>query len=526
MLTRFSRRKFMLAAGSASALALLGLREFKDKWAQRAYPGKVWGANFKRGHRLITKSFPKPARTIHKSNVIVGAGVTGLSCAYHLKKAGISDITVFELEDHAGGNAHGHENNAPWGAHYLPLVNLTNTSLLNFLEDANCIKNIDHAGVPEYDELMICSDPLERLYRHGRMQEGLVPSTHLTNAEKTQINDFFKLMEEFKNAKGGDGKYAFDIPMENSSLDQKFTTYDQITMMDYLKQNDLSNDALDWYVNYCCRDDFGVDVNEISAWMGIHYFAARRGKGKDLPDNSVLTWPQGNRYLVDKLLDLSKVNINKGYLLFKVEGDALYFYDFTKNETVKVVARNIVLALPQFILARLFDLKTKFEYTPWVVANIKIKWDSKLEKKLAWDNVNFHGKGLGVISANQQKLNMHLKENILTYYWPITHLTPTEARKFALKRTHNQWCKDILEDIAPMIDDISQRIISVDIWPWGHAMVKPVPDFIFKTRQNVIKAPSKNIQIAHTDLGGISIFEEAFYRGELAAKNIIQGKKS
>lgn len=526
MSINFSRRNFVLAAGGISTLGLLGFRELMDNWGPRTYLGKVWGASFSRGHRLFKKSFPPVSRIINIPVSIVGSGISGLSCAYHLKKMGIKDFKLFDLEDHVGGKSHAYNNLAPWGAHYLPLVNLNNASLLNFLEEAKIIKGFDDRGIPEYDELMVCSGPMEKLYLYGRMQDGIVPHENIPEKDKEKIEAFQSEMHRISKTKGKDGKFAFDIPMEHSSQDEQFSRYDHITMLDYLKQMNFDCETLNWYVNYCCRDDFGTTIDQISAWAGIHYFTARRGVGKDLHENSVLTWPEGNKFLVDKLMELSQAEVHKGYLLFKVSGNELFFYDFENKETVKVVSKQIVLALPQFILAKIFDSQTPFEYSPWMVANLKIKWDQTIEKDLAWDNVNYHGKGLGVVSSNQQKLYSHMNENILTYYWPLTHLSPKEARKFAIKRTHEKWCEDILEDVSPMIFDIDQRILSVDIWPWGHGMIRPTKNFITQTRKKLVNVSSSHIHIAHTDLGGLSLFEEGFYRGEVAAKRVQEGLKS
>ncbi|MNR67485.1 hypothetical protein D3C85_1915160 [compost metagenome] len=54
----------------------------------------------------------------------------------------------------------------------------------------------------------------------------------------------------------------------------------------------------------------------------------------------------------------------------------------------------------------------------------------------------------------------------------------------------------------------------MEVFLLGHGMVSPVPGFIFGEAK---KEASKNIQnaiyFAHTDLSGISIFEEAFHHG-------------
>jgi hypothetical protein len=38
--------------------------------------------------------------------------------------------------------------------------------------------------------------------------------------------------------------------------------------------------VLNWYMNYCCRDDYGATTNNTSAWAGIQYFASREPEEK------------------------------------------------------------------------------------------------------------------------------------------------------------------------------------------------------------------------------------------------------
>lgn len=522
MSIKFSRRSLILGAASLSALGLLGRRKFLDKWGPRLFKGQVGGANFKRGHRLFQKDFPAFSRTIKTKVSIVGGGVSGLASAYHLAKAGEKDVLLFELEDHLGGKSHCMDRQAPWGAHYLPLPNLENRPLLDFLADIKAIQGFNSAGVPIYDELMVCSDPMEKLLIYGRFQEGLIPKDNISETESQKIEAFMQKMQGLSQAKGSDQKYAFEIPLEHSSQDPKFLKLDHITMLDYLKQHGLDCDALNWYVDYCCRDDFGVGIENISAWAGVHYFAARRGRGENIHDQSVLTWPQGNHFLIEQLIEKSQVKHHTAHLLFEVGENELLFYDFQKNETVKVISEQIILAMPQFILGKILNQKTSFEYSPWLVANLKIRWDKELDHALAWDNVNYHGKGIGFVVANHQRLNTSLQENYLTYYWPLTHLPPKEARQFALKRTHQQWSEDIMQDLVAQIPDIEERILEVNFWPWGHGMVMPYRGFMTKQRKELVTLPSRNIHLAHTDLSGVSLFEEGFYRGEVAAKKVLQ----
>jgi hypothetical protein len=53
-------------------------------------------------------------------------------------------------------------------------------------------------------------------------------------------------------------------------------------------------------------------------------------------------------------------------------------------------------------------------------------------------------------------------------------------------------------------------------------MISPRPDFIWSGAREKAIEPYRNIHFAHTDLSGIALFEEAFYHGLRAAKEIVQ----
>ena len=57
----------------------------------------------------------------------------------------------------------------------------------------------------------------------------------------------------------------------------------------------------------------------------------------------------------------------------------------------------------------------------------------------------------------------------------------------------------------------------------GHGMISPVLNSVFSEKKEFLKKDIDNkIFFAHTDLSGISIFEEAFHQGIVAAKKMLQ----
>jgi hypothetical protein len=75
--------------------------------------------------------------------------------------------------------------------------------------------------------------------------------------------------------------------------------------------------------------------------------------------------------------------------------------------------------------------------------------------------------------------------------------------------------------------NIDEAVKEVNILLWGHAMAQPLPGMIHGgIRQQLAISPDPRIHFAHTDLAGISIFEEAFYQGITAAQQIVSVKTS
>ena len=66
-----------------------------------------------------------------------------------------------------------------------------------------------------------------------------------------------------------------------------------------------------------------------------------------------------------------------------------------------------------------------------------------------------------------------------------------------------------------MLHDTVGRMI--DLWRWGHAMVRPTPGFIWSAAPAAAETRPP-LFLAHSDLSGLSLFEEAHYQGTRAAE--------
>lgn len=541
-----SRRHFIFA--TTALIAVAPLYWIWNKLAPKnntLIPGRMLGASHKRGHNIFKMVFGKSTSTTAVGTVIIGGGISGLSAARQLSKNNDNDFVLLELEDIVGGNARYEQNKTgkfPLGAHYLPIPSPDNSDLIQLLLEIGLITHIDAQGLPHYNERNLCHDPDERLFINSHWQDGIVPHFGVPKAEVAQIQTFLSLMAHYKTAKGKDGKYAFDLPIDKSSVDNEFRSLDKISMKAFLDNNQLDSPHLYWYVAYCCKDDFGTELVETSAWAGIHYFAARRGVAGNVKDDQILTWPEGNGYLVEKLSADVRQNIKCGSMAFAVHQAADGYYkvsyiDYDSNSVKELVAKNVVFSCPQSILKHIkTNIKalknrslSEFEYSTWVTINAEIDASKAVERKgapLSWDNVIFGSQSLGYINSSNQ--NMTLYQNTYNFSWYyLFPFADKSTRKNVLKMQKEELIQLMATDMTKVYKGFMDMVLTCDVSVWGHGMIKPKVGFIWGSeRAKACEPINGSLFFAHTDLSGMSLFEEGFYRGTQVANALLKSKPS
>lgn len=523
-MTANTSRRGVLAGGAAAtgALALGACGEGR-------IPGTLGGADYTRGHRLRGAGFPAPAGEAQQAAIVIaGGGIAGLAAGWRLAEAGFTDFELLEMEDATGGNARSGHNAVsayPLGAHYLPTPNREAKALRHMLKSFGMVSD-GPDGVPVYDPYQLCADLEERVFWRGEWQEGLYPQTGLTAQDLAHRDAFFAAMREFSEAVGNDGKPAFAIPMAYSSADPRFTELDRIGFTQWLDQRGWTSEVLRAHLRYCCRDDYGTEPEEVSAWAGIHYFAGRRGWAADGQGDRELTWPEGNSRLATLMADAIRPHIRSARSVFRVatEGDgaSIDSFDHKAERSVRTTAKAAILAMPHFIATRvapgLGDAKA-FSYAPWVVANVTVsRRPGGKGVPLAWDNVSTASESLGYVVATHQSQSSGNGPTVLTWYMPLSSQEPGHARKIMLTRPLADWQQEVREDILAMHPELEGAIERIDVWRWGHAMVRPTTGFIFGEARARALAVEPPLFHAHSDLSGLSLFEEAHYRGVLAAE--------
>ena len=497
-----SRRKFL----QSSSAALVGLSLKSD----RPIAGSFVNDSFQQGHLLRDRaSFPAPAQKLKIPVVIVGGGIAGLSAAWRLNKRGFKDFVLLEMNDQAGGNSRWGENEItayPWAAHYVPVPGPKAIYVRELFEELGVFKN------GKWEDRYLCFAPQERLFMYGRWQDGIEPAVALTAKDREQFQRLEDQIHQFRAT----GK--FTVPMEVGFSDST-AAHDQMSFADWLRQHHMDSKILNWYMNYCCRDDYGATTDQTSAWAGIQYFASRESEEK-----GPLTWPEGNGWIVRRLLERIGQFVRTGQMVHQIvpeKAGASVFAGDTQYQ-----AEFVIFAAPTFLgpyliegMPRLHD----FEYSPWLTANLTLdRIPASYGGDPTWDNVFMEPPTLGYVDATHQSLRTHIDRTVWTFYWALADGSPAQNRQFLLDHDWNHWKEAILHDLERVHTDIRQCVSRIDIMRWGHAMARPNPGAIYSAERMKLRKPEGRILFANSDLSGFSIFEEAQYRGVAAAEAVLR----
>src|SRR5829696_230759 len=457
------------------------------------------------GHQLRDRvPFAKPRETIRLPLVIIGGGIAGLSAAWRLHKRGFREFKLLEMESEAGGNARWGRNEVsafPWAAHYVPVPGQSLGLVRELFEDLGLFDG------RRFDERHLVHAPRERLFIHGRWQEGLEPAVGPARRDHDQIDRFEDRMRDFAST----GRFKLPIAAGRGGTDN---VEDTLSMASWLDRERFDSPWLRWIVDYACRDDYGALAGDVSAWAGIHYFAARDSDSEGGP----LTWPEGNGHIVRLLLERLQPMVQTAAPAYRVERRDGRWHVMTPN--TEWVADSVIVATPLLVASRIVEGMPAADtvYSPWITANLTLdRWPQERGFGPAWDNVLFDSPALGYVVATHQSLRIHVPETVWTYYWALAVGSPTAQRQWLLGQDWLSLKDGILADLSRAHPDLSDCVTRIDIMRLGHAMIRPTPGFLTSPIRQYVQKGRERLFFAHSDVSGLPLFEEGQFRGVAAA---------
>lgn len=564
-----SRRQFLQASAALGAVGLAGC-DAGSLWRDRQSVEHIGGGfaddNWQRGHWLRdhAQAVPEPGVQRRVQVLIAGGGVAGLAAARALRQRGVDDFALLELEDSAGGNARSTSLQGlacPMGAHYLPVPGDSAHEVQDLLEELGLRRRV--AGRWVLDERTLCHSPQERLWMDGHWQDGLLPLLGVGEATLAQYRQLALTIAQLRHT------MRWSMPAVKTALAPMQRTLASVTLAAWLDQQGLDDPHLRWYLNYCCQDDYGAGAATVSAWAGLHYFAARHGFGAPGVERSaedasegLFTWPEGNAWLTRQLATPLGERLHTAQVVLRIapqrHGVQVDAWDFARQQAVRWTAQQVVVALPAHVAARVvqptlpwLEQARALVHAPWLVANLHLR--SALHDKPgaapSWDNVLYGQPNLGYVDAQHQSLLPVPGATVLTYYralmdtpWDGTApsaTTPAEAalqaRRQLLQTPWADWRSRIVAELAAAHPDLPAKATELRITRHGHAMAVPLPQAdglsSLYSRFAAASKPAKatlprrradyalatdRLLFAHSDWAGYSVFEEAFTLGHWA----------
>lgn len=524
-----SRRAFLTAVGAGWAVDQL-------RPTPAPLAGERVGASHAVGHLLRDPvSLPAPSGPPERCDVVVvGGGVAGLSAAWRLAGSGLA-VRVLELEPFLGGtSAWGDEGVVPhpWGAHYLPAPNVEARAALRLLDAMGVVTGWDAAGLPVFDDRVLCHAPQERIFYRGAWHQGMVPAS-LEGRDREQLARFHEVTEALTARRGSDGRFAFQIPIVESSTDPELLALDRISMARWLDENGFDAPFVRWTVRYATLDDYGAEPEDVSAWAGLHYFAARKLETAQLEGSHYLVWPEGNGRLVRALASFSDAERTTGALALAVSparggGGEVAYLDVGRREVRRIAARAIVLATPGFVTRRIVPPSLAAPLpdrasSPWVVANLHV--DRPRPADHSWDSVLHGAAGLGYVDASHQ-LTPPRDRTVLTYFRAYGAPDVAASRRHLHAASFVDLVDGVFDDLRPAHPELREQTGRVDVVVWGHAMPRPRPGFLGE--RPFVTGPERaelapGIAWGHADTAGIALFEESQAAGVRAVEAACAG---
>ena len=498
------------------------------------------------GHRLRDEA-PRIAdqagvEVRHCEVLVIGAGIAGLAAARALRLSGITDVRVIEMAAAAGGNSRASRIGGlpcPTGAHYLPLPGPQSPEIAAFLTE---IGVRDASG--RYDERMQIHAPQERLFIHGVWQDGLLPTVAQDARTFAQYRRFARVIDGWRSS----GGFAMPAARARSDQGSAFDALRAQTFSRWLDDQGFDASGLRWYLDYCCRDEYGAGAAVVSAWAGLHYFASRHGfvlppvlAGAEVQSDdrdTMLTWPEGNGWLVERLASPLGGRLLTGRMARRVvkHTDAAHWIvDLVATDNGRRLERwqagCVIWAAPLFLAPRVIDapgpraaelaavLRT-LSHAPWIVANVLVdaRWQPR-GGELAWDNVIHDSTSLGYVDARHQRLDRLGGDALLTWYQALGGVPGARA---ALGSTpFATMAKAVVADLARAHPEIGSHVTRIEIHRWAHAMAMPTPAAMSGAAREARLALARGrdgLWFAHSELAGYSVFEEAFCAGDMAGR--------
>lgn len=307
---------------------------------------------------------PLPEISERHELVIVGGGLSGLTCAYLLRE---HRPVVLEQAARMGGNSRGEA----WsGIDY----SLGAAYFMEQTPDTELFKLFAELGIHDLCRKKNTEDPVlyrGKLFAHfwdGETEPG----------DKTQFKLLKKYFLDFFNSTGG-LRYV-SLPPEGPQDVRDLKKLDRYTFRAFLekKVGGKLHPHIETLLEHYCWSTLGCSMDEVSAAVAVPTYASEFG--------DVYVAPGGNAAVTERILErvlqtVDPRNLRTEALVVdvkSVKGGVEILYADAKGTLTRIFSKTVVMACPKFLAKKLMDQLEKprvqaigrLRYSSYVVANV------------------------------------------------------------------------------------------------------------------------------------------------------------
>jgi phytoene dehydrogenase-like protein len=482
--------------------------------------------------------------------LVIGAGISGLSAAWALHRAGLDDLLVLERAPDIGGvslGGHLQGHDCSWGAHYIGLPDPDSPLIVSLLSDLGVITDITPRGRLRIEPAFRVRRPEVNLYHGHSHSTGYYAYGLAGPTDRAELAAFEADLRAWASWRDKRGRPAFQLPVAYATDDERVRGLDRISFAHYLRKRGWRSPLLWSYVDNRLTDEYGGRATEISAYAALLFWAAEGGRDQAPQDDDgfapVISWPEGNAWLARALAGRLPANsIRTGAWVTHLEQgpDEVRATVTDPDSGLSHVyrARHVIWAAPQLGIDRLLPglaqagrkAHRQLEYTPWLVANLLLEGCPEHDAKaLAWDNLIHDSWSLGLINGQHFNTpgadidNDHDRYR-LTFYASFSGDFRHSARRDLLALDWDSWARLIVGEASRALPTLDSHLRQLDIWRWGHAMLCPAPGLLWGGTREELSAPLGRIHFACNDAAVLPLYEEAAWRGVAAAEEILTAR--
>lgn len=460
--------------------------------AQQDIQVKVMG--FESATFELPKGDPELVPGLHDA-IIVGGGMSGLTACWYLKD---KKVIILERNDRPGG---------------LAFRGVTDDGIV-YGRGSAYYSEPPEIVMPLYKEMGLTPieqneipAPIDSYYRNGEL---IIDMWEEASFKKlpAEFRAFHKKLLKDDKA----GKVAIQ-PMEKADD----LSLDRISAADYIKP---FGKELKAYLDSYCQSALGCFTEDVSALAFTNFYTSEV--------TSRYAWPGGTAGASVHLGEKLKEFIRTGCTVTRVEqdGEGVTVDYVQAGKLYRARARYAILAVPLRVTAHIFPalpedrkkLISQLKYADYVVHQVFTSKDHYTKTYDTWVTDKSFTDVIVArwIETKGFKVPPKSGPGILSIYQP---LAPGRETRALTEATVKSLALRAVGELAELVPELKQEpMLRIESYRWPSSIHVVPPGFFTNVAPKLIP-PIGRVSFAGNNLGTPS-FEEAMYRGHLAAQNV------